>query len=977
MNTTVTLKRVAAGLLLGVLMVFSLPLWADTPGYVHVAGPHPDDPLQAVLYRLDNGLEVYLSVNRDTPRFFAEIAVRAGSKHDPPETTGLAHYMEHLLFKGSTQLGTMDYAAEKPYLDRIKDLYERHFEETDPERRRELYEEITDVSTRAATYAIPNELDRVYRAMGGRGLNAHTWHEEVVYKIGLPANCLRQWAMLESDRFAAPVFRLFQTELETVYEEMNRALDNKNRIINNAVNAVLFKNHPYGQQPTLGLVEHLKTPSIKRIHEFYDTWYAPNNMAIFISGDIDVAETIAIIAEYFSGWTPRELPEQKHWAEEPLDGREEVRVSYRAEEFVLLAFRTAPRGHEDAEALVMLDMILDNATAGLINLNLNQQQRVRESGSFLMMLNDYGVQYLYGIPKEGQTMEEVEQLLLEQLALAREGAFEDWLIPAIINDYRKREKTGLESDTARVALMRRSWLGFEPWERAFRFIERMEAVTREDVIRVANHYFGDNYVAGFREDAPHEVPEVEKPPMPEIVIDPARQSDFAAKVLAQEIEPIDPVFIEKNTHYKHGETEHGIVLYHAANPINDVFALSIVVDIGTREDNRMGIAARLMRRTGTERLSPEELQIAWYRLGTDFNIHVEDDQTVISLSGLDSEFDASVALLMEVLKHPETDEQTLEELKRIILSQREDAKKDPHQLSAALVEFNRSGEDSPWLRMLPAEELLALGASELQQALRDALAHRQHVLYTGTLSLEQVSDTLKRHHIHQESLATPPPYYIQQVRAPERSEIYFLNREMAQSHIRLEFGSVPYDPDIAAAAQLFNTYFSGGMAGIVFQELREVRALAYAVGANYRPGARENDQNIMLGVIQTQADKTVEAVEAFIELMDNMPLSPERYHFAREGLLNEYRANRIGFREIPRVLLDWERRGLNPDPRVAWYAAIEAAEDTAMLDAFHRKYIADNAKLISVVGETTRIDTAALEALAPVRVVTESEVFVD
>ncbi len=976
MNLYSPMGRFTAALVLLTVCLYA-SAWGAASGYTHIAGPYPTDPLQAALYRLDNGLEVYLSVNRDTPRFFAEIAVRAGSKHDPPETTGLAHYMEHLLFKGSTRLGTMAYDAEKPHLDRIKELYERHFEETDPEKRREIYAEITQESTLAATYAAPNEFDRIYRAIGGRGLNAHTWHEEVVYKIDLPSNRLRQWALLESDRFARPVFRLFQTELETVYEEMNRALDNKNRIIQNAVSAVLFKNHPYGQQPTLGHVEHLKSPSIKRIHEFYDAWYVPNNMAIFLSGDIDVEATMSVIAEHFSAWTPRALPEPQQWDEDPLDGREEVRVSYRAEPFVLLAFRTAPRDHEDAEALTMLDMILDNSVAGLINLNLNQQQRVREAGAFSMQLNDYGVQFLYGVPKDGQSMEEVEQLLLEQLGLVRNGAFEEWLIPAIINDYKKREKTGLESDAARVALMRRSWIAFEPWERAHRFIERMEAVTREDVVRVANHYFGANYVAGFREDAPHEAPKVEKPPLPEITIDAAQQSPFAAELLAMDVEPITPVFIAPDTDYQRHETEGGMVVYHAPNPINDVFALTFVLDIGTRQDNRMAIAARLLQRTGTETMSAEELQIAWYRLGTDFNINVEDNQTLISLTGLDSEFDASIALLMEMLEHPKTDEHTLEELKRIILVQREDARKEPQQLSTALVEFNRSGNDSPWLHMLPADAVLALEAAKLQQALRDALSHKHYVLYTGALALEQVCDTLTRRHIHQEAFTAPPPYHLQQIRFPERDELYFLDREMAQAHIRLEFGSVPYNPDISAAAQLFNMYFAGSMSGIVFQELREVRALAYLVGAHYRPGARRDERNLMLGVIQTQADKTIEAIEAFCDLMDNMPLSEERYRLAREALLNDYRANRISFREIPRVVLDWERRALTPDPRREWYAAIESAEEMALLADFHKEYITGKRKLISIVGEAARMDMTGLEALAPVRIVVEDEIFVD
>ncbi|HPO30928.1 MAG TPA: insulinase family protein [Candidatus Hydrogenedentes bacterium] len=284
-----------------------------------------DDPLKVKAFRLDNGLEIYISENHEEPRVYAEIAVRAGSKDDPDDATGLAHYMEHLLFKGSRQLGTVDYNQEKPLLDQIRELYDARFTEKDPARREQLLLEINRVSEEAARWAIPNELDRVYRALGAKGLNAHTWHEEVVYKVDLPANRLEQWAMIESDRFAHPVFRLFQTELETVYEEMNRALDSKARVIQYAVDAAMFKRHPYGQKPTLGTVEHLKNPCISRLESFYETWYVPNNMAIFLSGDLradEVAEGVVLVV-YVSVRADRVVGRSSLWVE--FQGRMRIR----------------------------------------------------------------------------------------------------------------------------------------------------------------------------------------------------------------------------------------------------------------------------------------------------------------------------------------------------------------------------------------------------------------------------------------------------------------------------------------------------------------------------------------------------------------------------------------------------------------------------------------------------------------------------
>ena len=465
------------------------PDQSSTAGYRQIYTPSADDPLSAQIYELDNGLRVYLTENHEEPRFYAEIAVRAGSKHDPADGTGLAHYLEHLLFKGNQQMGTLDYAAEKPHLDRIVELYEQHFSETDDAVRAEIYAEINREAQLAAQYSVPNELTQVFNAMGGTDLNAHTSNEETVYKIGLPSNRLTQWAELESNRFVDPVFRLFHTELETVYEEKNRTLDNAGRIINTAVLDLMFKKHPYGQQPTIGTVEHLKNPSLVYIQDYFDTYYVPNNMAIFISGDINPQDTIELIADKFSFWESKPLPEIGPWQEDPLMGAERRTVKYPGEEQVQISFRTAPNSSVDREALILVDMILDNATAGLINLNLNQQQRVSSAGSYPMFLNDAGTQTLWGAPKQDQSLEEVEQLLLEQLDIVKSGGFEEWIIPAIVNDFKKNEIAALEYNTARVAMMRQSFIDGEEWEHAYAEFDRMEALSKQDVMNVANKYF--------------------------------------------------------------------------------------------------------------------------------------------------------------------------------------------------------------------------------------------------------------------------------------------------------------------------------------------------------------------------------------------------------------------------------------------------------------------------------------------------------
>ena len=945
-------------------------------GYTRINEPNENDPLDAHIFELDNGLRVYLTENHEEPRFYAEIAVRAGSKHDPADGTGLAHYLEHLLFKGNENLGTLNYEAEKPYLDEIVELYEQHFVETDEDRRAEIYSEINRVAQRAAEFAVPNEIDKLYNSMGGSGLNAHTWYEETVYKVGLPSNRLHQWAEIESDRFVNPVFRLFHTELETVYEEKNRTLDNGGRIIGTAIDELLYKIHPYGQQPTIGTVDHLKNPSLVYIQDYFDIYYVPNNMGIFISGDINIEETIALISDEFSRWEAKEIPEVGPWEEPPLQGSERRTVQYPGEEQVSIAFRTAENGHEDKEALILVDMILDNRTAGLINLNLNQQQLVSNAGSSPLFLNDYGSQNLYGVPKQDQTLEEVEQLLLDQIDNIKKGNFEEWIIAAIINDFKKNEKASLEFNTARVSMMRSSFIEGSEWDYHIAEIERMEQLTKDDVVAVAIKYFGDDYVSVYRVDDQHVVPPVEKPQIDPVSIDPTRQSVFAANILAMEYDEIEPSFVEADTDYRVIEFADGVELYYAPNPLNDLFTFSINVEVGTEENEKLGLSAALMDVAGTQNMTNEELQKEWYRMGSEFRFGSGENSSAFSVSGLDEQFEDSLALMMELVKTPATDEQTLEQLKGILIKSREDRKSSPPAITQALYLYNRYGEESPLLEALTTQEIVDTGLDELMSLPAELLNYNHTIAYTGSMPLEDLVEVLRRHHAIEGELQDTPEYRFRTARQVNDTELLVVDQQTAQAQVRIEFADGVYNSDDSVMSSIYTNYFGSGMSSVVFQELREARALAYSAQARYAQGGRENAENLMLGAIGTQTDKTVDALEAFIDLIDNMPSSSERFEEAVNSQLNRYRTSKLNFREVIGAVRSWERLGFETDPRIQRYQEMQTASLDDLVE-FQQEHVQGRPRLISNVGDLSIIDTEELEKFGTVEEIQVGQLFVD
>lgn len=942
------------------LVVAALAVTTAHAGYALVAAPAEIDPAAVSIYQLDNGLTVYLTENHDAPRFYSEIVVRAGHKNDPASNTGLAHYLEHLLFKGTAHMGTLDYEKEKSHIQNIYDLYEQRFNETDPEKRDAIYERINAQTQASAAYAVPNEMSNVYQSLGGFGLNAHTWFEETVYKVGLPANQLKQWAAIESDRFTGPVFRLFVTELEIVYEEKNRALDSKDRIVFEALAKQLFKKHPYGQQTTLGEVEHLKNPSLKAVKDFYDTYYVPNNMAVIISGDIDTESTIKLIDEFFSAWRPKPLPEPKGYEEAPLTGREQVTVEYDAEPYMLMGYRLPGRNHADADALILVDMVLANSTAGLIDLNLVQSQKLRTAGASTYLQNDYGWEMLWATPKDGQTLQEAEQLVLEQVNKVKAGEFDDELLQGILASRKKDRKLSLESDSGRVTLLRDSFLSGMPWSYSVAQLDRMARLTKEDVVRAANQYYGPGYVVAYRVEGERDVLPITKPKIDNIEIDPTRRSAFAEKILNMPSEPIEPVFIAEGKDYTVTDYAKDVKLYHAPNPVNDLFSLSFVIETGTRHDKDLDMAARLVNQAGTKRLGPEELKKAWFALGTDFGVGVGPDRATISISGLDENLGASLDLLVEVLQNPVADQQKLTDMAENFITSREQDKKSHRTIASAVRELARYGEESNYINVLSDEQLRALKAEELLAKVSALLGYKHTIRYTGSLPVDQVVSALRSHHPADGELKDPPPYRPRLVRVPDQVEVRFHDKVTAQSMVYVDTPSGIYDETLVPGSSYYNQYF-GGMSGLAFQELRESRALAYVVGAFYANADRAGERNQVIGMIGCQADKTVEALDGLLGLFDDMPVSKDRFDQGKTALVNSYRTGKIGFRGVIGSVDGWSRLGITEDPRPARLNAIRDAELNTLTDFYHNEVKA-RPKYITVVGEKAKIDLEKLKA---------------
>jgi predicted Zn-dependent peptidase len=875
--------------------------------------PRADDVLGVTIHRLPNGLTIYLSPNKGMPRISARIAVRAGSKNDPADSTGMAHYLEHMLFKGTARLGTLDYEKERPRLERIRELYEDLFKTKNEAGRAQIYKEIDAENIAASASAVPNEFDRFYRSIGAEGLNAFTSDEQTVYVVSIPANRLEAWAKVEAERFKSPIFRLFQTEIETVYEEKNRSMDNAERVLGDELENRLYKRHPYGQQPTLGSIEHLKNPSLAKMYAFYEHWYAPNNMAIALAGDFNRAQTLELLQRHFGAWTPRPLPDLPTWEIPKPKGAETYEVKYEAEQKVEIAWLTAPHSHPDADALEVLDMIVDNSAAGLFNLRLNQAQKVKASGSYPSLRNDSGSWNAWALPKKGQTPEEAAALLLESVAALKAGDFSEDDVAAVITNFELSEKTRLESNAARVDLMSSSFVSLEPWERSVGRLDRIRKVTKADVVHIANKYLGTDRVTVYRRDAKPEIPKITKPSFTHVPIDPSRESAFMKEILAIPALPLEPRWLVSGRDYLITSIEGGR-LYSAKNPYNDLFAISFLYERGSLAERELCAAVDLLDLSGAGPWSADEFKKKLFALGTSLSYSCGEQDTAIHLSGLDRNLWPSLELMVQRFDWPNVKAGTLDTMIEVELGAREDEKKNPGAVHYALGQLASRGRDSNVLKRLSNAELKALSEERLKGLMRSFMLHPARVAYVGNRSpreLGKLIDAGRR--LRPTALRVPL-----KLLRPDAPRVLFTHRDMVQAQVGLFAADETFEPDHVVDYHFYAEYMGGDMSAVIFQEVRESRALAYSASGGHTSAADKGDDTQLWGRLGCQADKTPEAVKLMQTLFQDFPSSEKRFGETAKSIEESYRTSPVPFRSIPGTVIGWEDQGISggdPGPK--------------------------------------------------------------
>ena len=938
----------------------------------------PGDPLGTQMYTLDNGLKVFMTVNKEQPRIQTYIAVKVGGKNDPSETTGLAHYFEHLMFKGSSHFGTSDYEKEKPMLDEIEALFEQYRQTTDEAARAAIYHRIDSISYEASKIAIPNEYDKLMAAIGAEGTNAWTSHDETVYTEDIPSNQVDNWARIQADRFRNTVVRGFHTELETIYEEKNMSLTQDSRKVWEALSAALTPNHPYGKQTVLGTQEHLKNPSITNVKKYHDTYYVPNNIAICLSGDFNPREVVKSIEKYFGDWEPNPSIPELQFEKDSAPTAPVVKNVYGLEAENIAMGWLIP-GFPDIESSAVAEVaggILYNGQAGLVDLDLNQQQKVLYAYAGCDISPDYGSFIAMAGPKEGQSLEELRDLMLAEVAKLRAGEFDENLLKAVVNNYKLDLMRGMEDNSTRAHAYVQAFIGGISWKDYLHEQELIENVTKDDVVAWANKYLSDeSYAVVYKRMGEDKtVKKIAAPKITPIVTNRDMRSDFLASVQETPVKPIEPVFLDFSSEMDHFNITEGVEVLYKKNELNDLFEISFVFNRGKESYPALGMAFDYLQYLGTGSRSAADIASRMYELACSFNFYVGNSRTSVNVSGLSENMKEAVSLVEELIFNAEPSEDVLSGLKADTFKARANAKTNQRACFSALNRYVSYGADAVRKTTMSNAEVSSLTSESLLAAVRDLFAKGHEIMYYGPESEKSLKTSIAACHTIAPDAAQMEPAFLSHVLTESNSVVMAQYDSKQLYYYQYSDRGENFDADSAPVLALYNEYFGGGMNSVVFQEMREARGLAYSAWTNLYFPSFKGDTYYYSAFIATQNDKMRSAVEAFDSIINDMPESDAAFNIAVSGIEARLRTQRYTGRNVLDMYLDCKDKGL-AEPLDRQLFESLGSLTLADVKAAQEKWVKGRPYTYAILGDIADLDMTYLKTLGPVKVVSLEEIF--
>ena len=915
-------------------------------------------------YRLENGLTVWLNEDHSQPKVFGAVVVKAGAKDCPD--TGIAHYFEHMMFKGTDRIGTLDYESEKVLLDSIAMKYDELAMTEDTAARARLQKEINELSIRSSEYVIPNEFNRLINRFGGSGLNAATSYDATIYFNTFSPQYMVQWAEINSERLINPVFRLFQSELETVYEEKNMYGDFIGGQVMDTLMARYFGPHPYAY-PIIGSTKNLKNPRLTEMHKFFEDYYVASNMALILSGDFDAQQVMPILEKAFSRIRSGNAPKQEKVMLPPFNGRETMKVKFPIPfiKAMGLGFRGVSANHEDQVALNIAVNLLNNANGTGYLDKLMVEHKLMGALAINESMNEAGILAVAIMPKLLiQSYSSAEKMVWDEINRVKNGDFSDEMFNSLKLEQKRQYASSLENIDSRATIMMNLFSQGKSWNDYLNEVARIESITKEDVVRVAQKYFSNNYLCVTKSTGKYPKDNLPKPAFSPVVPRNADASSSYAKQLEKIPEQqVAPRIIDFEKDVKTSKLTPLVTLYTTPNPLNDIFTLNISYGIGALEQPELMQLTNYLQLLGTESLSFEQFRSRLQSIGSTLAFDVTPDAFVMKVTGFDNHIDETMELVGDFIRHAKADDKKLRQIVDDAKVSEKAFFKSGDNVASALLEQVKYGDQSRYLRKLSLSQIKKLKGKDMLAIYDKVRSVQCDLHYCGTLPVEKVIGTIRQHlPLERTTVASNSPYY-RELKQYDRPTVFFIDMpDMAQSIV---YGYVKGDPvdDKASrhASQLFSVYFGGDMSSLMFQEIREFRSFAYRTSGRYQlPNhAHKGTAGSFTAMLSTQSDKTLDALGVLDSLIREMPLKPERMEAIKQTLVNRINNDYPPFRNLSEKVASARMEGFDRDPAEEFLRDI-ATMDMQDISRFYQEQISGRPVVYVITGNRKHIDMKKL-----------------
>lgn len=927
-------------------------------------------------FTLDNGLKVILDENHAQPEVFGLVIVKAGAKNDPVDATGMAHYQEHMLFKGTSELGTTNWEKEKPHIDKIFELYDSLGKTKDDAKRAEIQKLINEESLKASEYAIPNEMNNLLNELGSTQINAGTGPDNTVYYNKFPSNQIERWLDLYAHRFTDPVFRSFQAELEVVYEEKNLYNDQFQTKLLEEFQKNLFKNHPYGQQTIIGTIDNLKNPSLTKMYEFFKTYYVPNNMALVLSGDFNSEDILPIIKEKFGKWEKRELPPQKTWEENPFNGREFHQAKLTPIKVALLGFR-APSEKDDKNSVAEITAkLLNNSySTGLLD-KLSIDGKVLAAEAMQMPYMDHGAIIIFAVPKiVGQSLENAESLILAEIEKIKKGDFDETTLESIKQEMYRNYVLNMENIQNRAIFLSQAFAKEESLEDALNYPNKIKQITKADVVEMANQIFGQNFIAFYSKMGFPKKEKIEKPNYKPLLSNTNAKSAYANYFATIPTQAPQLKTIDFNKDVTTIDVKGGNQILAVVNPLNDIFSLTINFKVGESTIPMLKYASQGISMSGAADFNVNQLKEEFAKIGTSYSIWADENNTMIDIKGIESNLPKTIELIGMLIKDPKLEQSKIKTILNGEATNRKMERSEPDNVADALLEYGLYGQKSSYIDRKSMKELKKLQANEIVDAFKQASQYKTQISYSGKTSISEVAKLIQQNLPLSDNPKIDPAPLDKAKNQYTENTILLVNKPKArQSKVFLFINGEPFKPEESVAIDAFNDYFGGGFSGLILQEIREYRSLAYSAGGNFRlPKMNGNPVNF-IGYVGTQSDKTLTAMETFDSLIHNMPEKPDRVEMIKNHLQLSAQTGRPNFRNLASTVERWKNLGYESDPATLKLPIYKSLE-WETIDKFYKNKMQNKSVVYMIVGDKKQIDMKELAKYGKIIEVKEDMLF--